>query len=677
MSKALQGVCQTLDCVLSAEYITKNIDDRRDPCKDFYQFTCGGWIEQNPIFLPSDNYDKFVSAHITVRDIIRGLLDVDDSTAPEAVQQARAYFRSCMDVDTLSNRGIEPLVDFLDRDTIHPTLQPLWTDTGMTFTDIVEYFANLGGIGFGILVNFVVGPDELQSDKNIIVFLQTSLALGNRNNYFGKRTSMSLKNLEAIYELTHTMLGADPITAAQDAEDVVDFEIKLAEATVPPEEQKDRFKVYKKMTVANLTDRFPQFDWLRFLRNQFSKTGEDYNITMDEVVAIDSLQYYENLFNLVDETPTRTLLNYGMWRVVQMLFRLLDPALKELLYGPMDVENQCVQQTTAFFSFAVDRMYVNKMSSPHEKLKVENITESLLKTFKKMLKNSWLSQATKTAALKKLNSIVRKIGYPEFVLDDKALNAKSDMYSVDKDDFFGTNLDIALKRKLLMMNKLRKQVDRTEWLMTTATVNAYYNPKVNEMVVPAGILLLPFYSKRFSDALLYGAIGTVIAHEITHVIQGAGANRDENGSLRKWWRQKDQKILQNRTQCLVDQYNNFVDKVVNLHVDGLLTLDENVADISGLKVAFKAYRSVIKERGREEDKYPTLPYTPDQLFFIGATQVMCSNYGPAVRLQRLRDNHSPNYFRVMGSIQNNEDFGRVFNCPVGKPMNPKHKCQFL
>ncbi|XP_025083825.1 endothelin-converting enzyme 1-like [Pomacea canaliculata] len=140
---------------------------------------------------------------------------------------------------------------------------------------------------------------------------------------------------------------------------------------------------------------------------------------------------------------------------------------------------------------------------------------------------------------------------------------------------------------------------------------------------------------------------------------------------------KTRRFSKTALKCLVDQYNNFVDKVVNLHVDGLHTLDENVADISGLKVAFKAYRSVIKERGREEDKYPTLPYTPDQLFFIGYAQVMCSNYGPDTRLQNLRCTHSPNYFRVMGSIQNNEDFGRVFNCPVGKPMNPKHKCQFL
>ncbi|PVD36860.1 hypothetical protein C0Q70_03850 [Pomacea canaliculata] len=289
------------------------------------------------------------------------LLKVDDSTAPQAVQQARSYFRSCMDVDTLSMRGIKPLIDFLDRDIIYPTLQPWWTDTGMTFSDIIEYLSNLSSMG-------------------------------------------------------------------------------------------------------------------------------------------------------------------------------------------------------------------------------------------------------------------RKIGYPEFVLDDTALNAKSDKYFVNEDDFFGTSLDILVERTVYALQNLGRQEYRTEWSMPIYSVNAFYNPYVNEIVFPAGILTLPILVKNFTTAELYGNLGTVIAHEISHSFHGTGADFDEKGNLSQWWGQKDLKIFQNRSQCLVDQYNKFVDKEMNLHVDGSLTLDENIADNCALKQAFKAYRSVIKERGREEDQHPSLPYTPDQLFFIGFAQ---------------------------------------------------------
>ncbi|XP_025083823.1 endothelin-converting enzyme 1-like [Pomacea canaliculata] len=269
----------------------------------------------------------------------------------------------------------------------------------------------------------------------------------------------------------------------------------------------------------------------------------------------------------------------------------------------------------------------------------------------------------------------RKIGYPEFVLDDTALNAKSDKYFVNEDDFFGTSLDILVERTVYALQNLGRQEYRTEWSMPIYSVNAFYNPYVNEIVFPAGILTLPILVKNFTTAELYGNLGTVIAHEISHSFHGTGADFDEKGNLSQWWGQKDLKIFQNRSQCLVDQYNKFVDKEMNLHVDGSLTLDENIADNCALKQAFKAYRSVIKERGREEDQHPSLPYTPDQLFFIGFAQAWCSNYGPELRKVVMMNDHSPNNFRVIGSIQNNKDFGRVFNCPVGKPMNPKHKCE--
>ncbi|XP_025083812.1 neprilysin-1-like [Pomacea canaliculata] len=611
--KSTQGICRTFDCLKSNFNITNSINTMVDPCKDFYQFACGRWVMENPIPKSSTGSRGFSKSDLTqfvLQETLINLLKVDDSTAPQGVQQARAFFRSCMDVDTLSMRGTQPLVDFLDRYSIYPTLQPEWTDTDMTFWDIVDYLGNLGDYGFNVFIPFAVIQDQMHSEKNIIKFFQAMLLLGEPSNYLGQRMSSARETLESMYLYTHSQLGADLITATEDAKDVVDFEIKLAQFIVPLDVKSDRAHASPQMTVADLTDRFPQFDWLSMLRNQFSKTGEDYNITMNEVVAIDSLDYYENLFSLVDETPTRTLLNYGMWRHVIFLSQFLAPDFRELFYGPSDRQSTCFTCVQDSFSFALGRMYVDKMFSPQDKRKVESIIESLMTAFKKMLKdNRWLSQATKAIALKKLNSMGRKIGYPEFVLDDKALNAKSDMFSVDEKDFFGSNLDIGHQRNLLDLKVLRRKVDKTKWEQQIYSVNAYYTPNINEIVFPAGILTHPLRAENVTDSVLYGNLGMIIAHEITHAFNGKGGGYDEKGNLRQWWRQKDLRNFKDRSQCLVDQYNKFVDRELNLHVDGLLTLDENIADNCALREAFKAYRSVIKERGREEEAPFTAVHT--------------------------------------------------------------------
>ncbi|PVD36827.1 hypothetical protein C0Q70_03817 [Pomacea canaliculata] len=419
------------------------------------------------------------------------LLILDDPEAPEAVMQARTYFRSCEDVDTIDKLGKKPLLDLLDLNGrgIYPTLQPSWTDTGMTFSDIVEYLTNWGAFESNALIIMSVVVDEMQSDNHIILFSQTDLILPSRDMYLGERNSTELNLLENLYGQVLEALGANATTAGLDAEDVVDFEIQLA----------------------------------------------------------------------------------------------------------------------------------------------------------------------------KLSFITRKIGYPDLILNDTALNAKSDMYEVDLQNFFGTVNEINKKDYLWMLKNLRKPVDRTKWFMSASTVNAYYDPSSNEIVFPAGILNPPFYSKTFSDAHIYGSIGVVIAHELTHGFDTTGSTYDEKGNLRQWWQEDDLKNFQSRTQCMVN---------------GRLTIGENIADCGGVKGAFRAYRSVITERGQEENKYPTLPYTQNQIFFIGFAQLWCSRYLPKFRAVLLQtDPHSPDVFRVLGPFQNSEEFGKVFNCPVGTLMNPQKKCE--
>ncbi|XP_025081160.1 neprilysin-1-like isoform X2 [Pomacea canaliculata] len=684
-----ESVCQTFECLDSAAYIAKSINISVDPCENFYHFACGRWLEDHQIPADDITVSAFSIISEDIKQTLKELLILDDPEAPEAVMQARTYFRSCEDVDTIDKLGKKPLLDLLDLNGrgIYPTLQPSWTDTGMTFSDIVEYLTNWGAFESNALIIMSVVVDEMQSDNHIILFSQTDLILPSRDMYLGERNSTELNLLENLYGQVLEALGANATTAGLDAEDVVDFEIQLAKALDPPEKLLDRANQLRKMSLANLTKTFPEFDWLDYLHREFNKTGEIYNITLDEMVAIDALEYYTKLFALVNKTSSRTLLNYCVWRHVWSALPYLDKELRDLhanfnkiLYGTRRLPERwktCVQQTDDSFPYAVGRLYVDKRFSQEDKQRMEKMIDSLIRTFRELLQgSSWMTQPTKEAALKKLSFITRKIGYPDLILNDTALNAKSDMYEVDLQNFFGTVNEINKKDYLWMLKNLRKPVDRTKWFMSASTVNAYYDPSSNEIVFPAGILNPPFYSKTFSDAHIYGSIGVVIAHELTHGFDTTGSTYDEKGNLRQWWQEDDLKNFQSRTQCMVDQYNQFVDKELNMTVNGRLTIGENIADCGGVKGAFRAYRSVITERGQEENKYPTLPYTQNQIFFIGFAQLWCSRYLPKFRAVLLQtDPHSPDVFRVLGSIQNSKEFGEVFNCPVGTPMNPQKKCE--
>ncbi|XP_025081161.1 neprilysin-4-like [Pomacea canaliculata] len=686
---AAESVCQTFECLDSAAYIAKSINISVDPCEDFYQFACGRWLEDHQIPADDTSVNSFSIISDDIKQTLKELLILDDPQAPEAVKQARTYFRSCMDVDTIDKLGKKPLLDLLDLNGsgIYPTLQPSWTDTGMTFSDIVEYLTNWGAFESNALINMRVDVDEMQSDSNIILFSQTDLILPSRDMYLGERNSKAMTLLEILYGEVLKALDADATTAAQDAKDVVDFEIQLAKALDPPEKLLDRANQLRKMSLANLTKTFPEFDWLHYLRRQFNKTGENYNITLNEMVAIDAFDYYTKLFALVNKTSSRTLLNYGVWSFVIPLLHLLDKELRDLQANFMkDFKEKvrvterwqiCVAEAEELLTDVVSRLYVDKRFSPQDKQRMEKMIDSLMRTFRELLQeNSWLTQPTKEEALKKLSFITRKVGYPDFILNDTALNAANDMYEVNRANYFGNFIDIKKKNNIMMLQSLHEPVDRTEWLISPASARASYVSVTNEILFSAGFLNPPFYSRKFSDAHIYGSIGTVIAHELTHGFDISGSTYDEKGNLRQWWQEDDRKTFESRTQCMVDQYSQFVDKELNMTVNGRQTINENIADSVGIKKAFRAYRSVITERGQEENKYPTLPYSQNQIFFIGFAQNWCINAVPGARAFMLRYHvHSPGYIRVLGSIQNSEDFGKVFNCPVGTPMNPQKKCE--
>nr|KAG5689785.1 hypothetical protein BaRGS_011586 [Batillaria attramentaria] len=473
--------------------------------------------------------------------------------------------------------------------------------------------------------------------------------------YLQERNSSVLALYESVYTKVHVLLGADEATARQDAKDVVDLEIQLVNATEPRERRRESERLYNKMTIKDMMERYPDVDWLRVIQKEFTPAGV--TVTEDEPLVNKGLTYYDQLFAILRRTPRRTILNYCMWKITYSLSTLLHKEIRDVLQQFHRTLNgikrsqerwkTCVKKTDSTFPDAVGRLYVERKFPPEAKQRIEHMITNLRAAFREMvIESEWMTNKTKQAALDKLEFVKYKLGYPDYLMNDTALNSKTKEFNISEALFFESNIDIMIKKNIEAMQKLRKPVDRDEWLVSADTVNAFYDPVKNEMVFPAGILNKPFFSEQFLDALNYGGVGMVIGHELTHGFDDQGRTYDKLGNLQAWWQDEDVKRFNEKKKCMVQQYSQFEYPGLNINVNGELTIGEDIADNGGLKEAFMAYRKAIAKRGKEEARLPVLPYTPDQLFFIGFSQFWCSNDRDRyMRILLAMDYHSPAMFR--------------------------------
>lgn len=682
----ISEVCTTLECLQTAAYISDSLDPTVDPCEDFYQYACGRWAEKHPIPLSLSGYNNFLLIHRDLQQAMRDLLSDDESNSIGGIAKAKTFYKSCEDTDAIDAIGRAPLLDLLKTGgaNLFPTLEPNWVDENLTLSQAVARVGAMGSLGSSPLVIMFIYSDQKQSDRNIIYLDQTNYNLPSRQMYLGDRNSSTLLLYQQHYVDVMTSLGADVSTAERDAKELVDFEILVANATDPPEMTRDAEARYHKMTVRNLTARYPQFDWLPYLSKQLSEA--DINITMDEQVVVTAVQYFDKIFSVADAAPRRALMNYCMWRIVLPLVGLLDKKLRDIktqfkqaIHGNKRSSERwedCVTVTDAKFPETAGRLYVDRYFSNRAKQKVESMIGDLIVAFKEMLHESdWMSDQTKRAALEKANAIVHQIGYPDDIMNDTALNEKFAGCNITADGYFDNHIALFRHQRLTTLKKLREPSDRHAWHVSAATVNAFYNRQRNSILFPAGILHKPFYSDQFLDALNYGGIGFAIGHEITHGFDDSGRVFDKEGNIHPWWEAGDLKRFRERYDCMVKQYSNYTEPSLKVRLNGKLTIGEDIADNGGLKEAYRAYRKLISKRGKEEPRLPVLNYTPDQLFFIGAAQVWCGELRQQAKLIYLQtDFHSPRRFRVVGPFQNNEEFSKAFSCPVGSYMNPQRKC---
>nr|KAG5686319.1 hypothetical protein BaRGS_032530 [Batillaria attramentaria] len=411
--------------------------------------------------------------------------------------------------------------------------------------------------------------------------------------------------------------------------------------------------------------------WLDFIRASFNVAGVRHvNIEEDEVVALTAVSYFDNLFPLLKETGLSIIQEYCGWTAIYAFSPLLSRRPAGLVQafqakrsgGSPGFERfpTCIAATTSLLPHSLGRMYYTSKFSAKSRVAVKSMIERIVHAFKEiLLAKTWISDKTKAKAIEKIRKLNIQAGSPAKYRNDTALNEIYRGVNITTDDFFHSYLAILGRADFNMMSKLRKPTDDADWPYSAATVNAFYSPSAASIIIPAGIIQPPKFTMSASAAINYGALGFIVGHELTHGFDADGRRYDADGNLKQWWDDPDILAFEARAKCLVHQYGRYKDKELNMYINGNQTLDENIADNGGIAAAYSAFRKLIK----------------DQIFFLSFAQLWCSTDNAKIRYCRLHtDVHSQPRYRVTGTLQNNKDFARAFNCPSGSYMNPRDKC---
>ena len=636
---------------------TASLDRTCEPCKDFYQFVNGGWIEKNPVPAAFASWGRFNELAEKNRDTLHQILEdaARNTAAPKGSSEQKIgdYYASCMDEAKIEAEGIKPLATELAR------IDKIKDPRGLQ-----EAIAHLHGAGVNAFFFFTSTEDLKDASRIIADASQAGMGLPDRDYYFKDDARMKtireeyLKHIARMFEL----MGEDAAAASAAAQTVFRIETKLAEDAMNAVELRDPNTQYNKMKLAELKTLTPVFSWDEYLRNVGAPAMGELNISQPK--------FFKALDKQLTTVPLADLKTYLRWRLLSAAASGLSSKFVEesfnfnsrTLTGAKELLprwKRCVTQTNNVLGDAVGEVYVKKAFPPEAKRQALELVGNLKAVLRDDLgKMEWMGAATRKEAIAKLDTFIDKIGYPDKWRDYSAME-------IDRGAFINNKaraVRFEFKRKLA---KIGKPTDRTEWLMSPPTVNAYYNPTTNEIAFPAGILQPPFFDPNADMAINYGGIGSVIGHELIHGFDDSGSQFDAQGNLKNWWTSEDRKNFDARAGCVEQQFSSF--KVEeNLNMNGKLVLGESIADLGGIAIAYAAYQKSLEGKPR-----PAVidGFSPEQRFFLGYAQVWGSNLRPELaRLIATTDPHPLPRFRVNGPLSNLPIFAQAFSCKQGDAM---------
>ncbi|XP_045772204.1 neprilysin-4-like isoform X2 [Maniola jurtina] len=477
------------------------------------------------------------------------------------------------------------------------------------------------------------------------------------------------------------LLGGEIEHVKASADNIINFEIQLAKITSAPEDRRNVSELYRRMSLTKLEGLVPQIHWRRYLCIVMNRT-----VHSQETVVLFALNYVRHLVQLIEETDHSTLSNYLLWRFVRHRVNNLDDRFQSakqkfyyILFGREQAPprwKNCISQINSNMGMALGSMFVRKYFDEMSKNDTMTMTTEIQQAFRELLHmTTWIDDETKKLAAHKVDSMMLRIGYPDFILNKHELDERYKEVKIHPDKYFENILNILQHLTKMEQSRIGQPVNKTLWNTAPAVVNAYYSRNKNQIMFPAGILQPPFYHRHFPRSLNFGGIGVVIGHEITHGFDDKGRLFDCEGNLHRWWSDIAIEAFHHRAQCLIDQYGQYIVPEVNMKLDGVNTQGENIADNGGVKQAFHAYQQWLLHHNAADETLPGLNHTNKQLFFLNFAQVWCGAMRPEAMRNKLKTAvHSPGRFRVIGTLSNSLDFAREFQCPPGSPMNPVNKC---
>ena len=637
------------------------MDKSADPCVDFYQYSCGGWKKNNPI--PPDQtswevYGKLYQDNLTY---LRSLLEeASNGSHRDAVtQKIGDFYGACIDESAAEKRGLAPVQADLD------SIARLSSEK-----DITALLARLQ-FAYGRTILFAQGStqDPDNAEQQIAELDQGGLGLPDRD-YYVKTDAKSqeirqryVEHVNKVFEL----MGDSSDAAKTDADTVMRMETALAKAQLTRVDRRDPYKLKHKMNVAELSGLAPNIEWKVYYK-QLQYPGF-------QVLNLATPDYLKEVNRQLTSEPVANWKTYLRFHVVDSSSPYLSSTFvnenfefyRKYLRGAKEQQprwKRCVQYADRDLGEALGQVYVRKTFSPETKAATVEMVRRIEDAMGERIRQlDWMSPETKQQALKKLQGIRNKIGYPDKWRDYSSVEISRTDFAVDvrRTGEFERRRDI---------NKIGKPVDRGEWDMSPPTVNAYYNPQMNDINFPAGVLQPPLYDPKLDDAPNYGDTGGTIGHELTHGFDDEGSQFDAGGNLKNWWTKEDRAKFDARTKCVEDQYAQYV-VVDDVHINSALTLGEDVADLGGEILAYIAWKGAT----RDKELKPVEDLTPEQRFFVGFAQWACGNDRPEeLRVRAQTDPHSPAKYRVNGVVVNMPEFSQAFSCKEGQPMvKPSNK----